>query len=372
MPHTPFPGCSALATLALASVMILAAGGTGRSEPASAAPAKASTTAPAPAKPAADAAERSRTMAVGLVWDERYLAHKQAGHPERPERLTAIRQGLEEAGLWNRLVRIQPYAATDEMLERVHSKQHIQRIRREASGKDLAHLDADTYAGPGSWDAALLAAGGVSAATDAVMKGQVRSAFCAVRPPGHHASRDRAMGFCLFNNVAVGARYVQAAHGIRRVLIVDWDVHHGNGTQDTFYRDGTVMYVSIHESPLYPGTGAADEKGDGPGAGRIRNFPLPPGAGDKEFLAALQEGLKAAEEFKPEFVFISCGFDAHKDDPLGGLKRTDEGYAEGTRRVRAFADRFASGRIVSVLEGGYSLDALRNAAAAHVAALMAP
>ena len=312
-------------------------------------------------------------MAVGLVWDERYLAHKSEGHPERPERLTAIRQGLEEAGLWKRLVRIQLYPATDEMLERVHSKEHIQRIKRDAGGKDLAHLDADTYAGPGSWDAALLAAGGVSAAADAVMKGQVRSAFCAVRPPGHHASRDRAMGFCLFSNVAVAARHVQAAHGIRRVLIVDWDVHHGNGTQDTFYRDGTVMYVSIHQSPLYPGTGAATETGEGPGAGRIRNFPLPPGAGDKEFLAALQEGLKAAEEFfRPQFVFISCGFDAHKDDPLGGLKRTDEGYAEGTRRVRAFADRFASGRLVSVLEGGYNLDALRRAASAHVAALLAP
>ncbi len=297
-------------------------------------------------------------MNVGIVWDERYLAHRVEDHPERPERLTAIRQALEKAGLWDRLVHIPARPATDDELLAVHTRQHIQQVRDTAGTKTPVWIDGDTYASAGSSEAAFLASGGVCAAVDAVMKGEVRSAFCAVRPPGHHAGADRAMGFCLFNNVAVAARHSQTAHKLARVLIVDWDVHHGNGTQDLFYRAADIMYLSIHQSPLYPGTGAAAEKGEGPAAGHILNFPLAPGAGDDEFLAALKEGLAAAEKFKPDFVLISCGFDAHKDDPLGGLKRTTEGFAEGTRLVKALADRTASGRIVSVLEGGYNLDAL--------------
>jgi acetoin utilization deacetylase AcuC-like enzyme len=308
-------------------------------------------------------------MPVGLVWDERYLAHAAQDHPESPARLTAIREALQEAGLWDRLAHIPPRRATRDELLRVHSRRHVQDIQRSAGAKDIVWFDSDTYACPASWDSALLAAGGVFAAADAVMSGEVPSAFCAVRPPGHHASADRPMGFCLFNNVALAVRHVQAAHGITRVLVVDWDVHHGNGTQDIFYHDRNVFYISTHQWPLYPGTGRREETGDGPGAGTTRNYPLRAGCGDGEFLAAIDDGLAVAEKFGPEFIFISAGFDAHRDDPLAGLALTESGYAEATRRIRRLAGRTAAGRIVSVLEGGYHLDALGRSAAAHIEAL---
>jgi len=311
-------------------------------------------------------------MTVGIVWDERYLAHKAPNHVECPARLTAIRKALKEAGLWDSLVHIPPAPADQACLLRVHSAEHISRVRASAEATGLTWLNPDTYGCGASWDAAVLAAGGVCAAVDAVMKGQVRSVFCAVRPPGHHACRGRAMGFCLFNNVAVAVRHAQAEHHLRRIVIVDWDVHHGNGTQEIFWRDPDVMYISIHQWPFYPGTGAAGEIGEGPGKGHIRNFPLAARSGDKEFLAALDKGLKAAAAFRPEMVFISSGFDAHKDDTLGGLTFTEEGYAEATRRVRRLADATASGRIISVLEGGYDAAALGSCVAAHLKALAAP
>jgi acetoin utilization deacetylase AcuC-like enzyme len=323
-------------------------------------------------KSGAASGERSPSMIVGLVWDERYLAHAAPNQVECPARLAAIRHALEEASLWNSLVHIRPAPADEACLLRVHSREYIARVRASARTKELIWFDSDTYACGASWDAAVLAAGGVCAAVDAVMKGQVRSAFCAVRPPGHHATCDRAMGFCIFNNVAVGVRHAQAVHKVRRVVIIDWDVHHGNGTQEIFWREPDVMYISFHQSPFYPGTGSAKETGDGPGKGHIHNFPLPARSGDKEFLAALDEGLKCAEEFRPDFVFISAGFDAHKNDTLGGLAVTEEGYAEATRRVRRMAEASASGRIVSVLEGGYDEGALGRSVVAHVKALAAP
>ncbi len=311
-------------------------------------------------------------MTAGIVYDERYLAHDVPGHPERAARLSAVREALSEAGLWDRLTPIPARPAEDADLARVHSPEHIERVRRTAEAGRAVWFDADTYACPASAEAAYLAAGGVCAAVDAVIDGAVSSAFCAVRPPGHHALRDRTMGFCLLNNVAVAARYAQAVRGIGRVLIADWDVHHGNGTQAIFYSDGDVMYVSTHQWPFYPGTGAADETGEGPGLGLTLNYPLSRGDGDEQFLAALDDGLSQAEDFGPEFVFISAGFDAHRDDPLAGLTFTRDAYAEATRRIRRLADRTARGRIVSLLEGGYDLDALGRSVAAHVAALVEP
>ena len=309
-------------------------------------------------------------MAVGLVWDERYLAHEAPGHPECPARLTAIRQALKAADLWDRLVPIPPYPAGEEVLRRVHTPQHIRRIFETSRSAAVTWLDGDTYACAASAEAARLAAGGVCAAVDAVLEQEVAGAFCAVRPPGHHAGRDRAMGFCLFNNVAVAACHALSAAGIGRVLVVDWDVHHGNGTQDIFCRDPRVMYLSLHQWPLYPGTGRAEEIGEGEGMGLTCNRPLPPGTGDEVFLAALQEGLEGAEGFAPQFVLISCGFDGLREDPLGGWALTAEGFAEATRRVCRLAERTAAGRLVSVLEGGYDLEALGRSAAAHVKALL--
>jgi acetoin utilization deacetylase AcuC-like enzyme len=334
----------------------------------------------AQAAPSAEPAEKSSAatdarnppMTVGLIWDDQYLAHKAPNHIERPARLTAIRKALKEAGLWDSLVHIHPTPADEACLLRVHSPEHIARVRASAHTTELLWIGPDTYGCGATWDAAVLAAGGACSAVDAVMKGRVRSVFCAIRPPGHHAGRDRAMGFCLFNNVAVAARHALAVHKVRRIVIVDWDVHHGNGTQEAFWRDADVMYISIHQSPFYPGTGSAAEAGEGPGKGHIRNFPLPARSGDKEFLAALDEGLKRAEAFQPGLVFISAGFDAHKDDTLGGLAVTENGYAEATRRVRRMADASASGRIVSLLEGGYDETALGRSVVAHVKALAAP
>lgn len=309
-------------------------------------------------------------MNVGRVFDERYLGHAAPGHVERPERLAAVCDALRAAGLWDRLVPLAARPADDADLLRVHSADHLGRVRRSAEGRGLVWFDADTFACPASADAAWLAAGGTCAAADAVMAGDVGAAFCAVRPPGHHALRDRAMGFCLLNNVAVATRYLQAARGVRRVLIVDWDLHHGNGTQEIFYRDADVLYVSTHQSPCYPGTGSAGETGEGPGLGRTLNYPLDPGSGDAEFLECIDDALALAAGFAPEFVFISAGFDAHAADPLGALRLTEDGFAEATRRVVQLAVKTAGGRVVSVLEGGYNLDALGRCAVAHVRALM--
>ena len=293
------------------------------------------------------------------------------GHPERPERFDAVMQGIE--GLSERFARIASRRASREELALCHTPEYIALAEREISSGYPELSTGDTVVSPGSWEAALLAVGGALNAVDAVMGGIHQNAFCVVRPPGHHATPDRGMGFCVFNNVAIAARHAQRKHGIRKVLVVDWDVHHGNGTQDTFYRDGSVFFFSTHQSPFYPGTGSEGETGEGAGKGTTLNCPFPPGAGRKEILTAFQEKLvPAADAFRPELVLISAGFDSRAGDPLGGFRLTDEDFSDLTRVVLEIAGRHANGRVVSVLEGGYSLAGIAKAAAAHVQALSDP
>src|ERR1017187_5333314 len=287
-------------------------------------------------------------------------------HPERPERFDAVLDGLDGAGLLDRLLPLDSRAATEEELLLCHTPQYLRTAKQDVEA-GLAQLSTgDTDIGPSSWDAALHAAGSALNAVDAVLSGRARNAFCNVRPPGHHSNAGRGMGFCLFNNVAIAARYAQRRHGIDRVLIVDWDVHHGNGTQDIFYSDPSVFYFSSHQWPLYPGTGRADESGVGAAQGTTMNFPFPAGAGREEILGAVETSLMPAERrFRPDLVLISAGFDSRIGDPLGRFTPTDRDFADLTRTVMELTD----GRVVSVLEGGYSLEGLASAAAAHVAAL---
>jgi acetoin utilization deacetylase AcuC-like enzyme len=316
-------------------------------------------------------AQPNQAQTTGFVYDEVYLRHMTgAGHPERPERLEAIVTRLQTAGLLETLARIKPRLADEEWLTAVHTAEHIAVLRG-------LHGEGSTYAGSrdtpvseSSYEVALMAAGGVLAAVDAVMAGEVRNAFCAVRPPGHHATPDKAMGFCLLNNVAITARYIQQKHRLSKVLIVDWDVHHGNGTQDIFYEDPSVFYFSVHQSPFYPGTGSASEQGAGEGKDSTLNVPLPAGSGNAEFEQALSKKLRpAARKFQPDFVLVSAGFDAHEDDPLGQMRVTTEGFAKLTKIVKQIADEHCHGRLVSVLEGGYDLEGLATSVEAHVRTL---
>jgi acetoin utilization deacetylase AcuC-like enzyme len=310
---------------------------------------------------------------TGLVWDARFREHRTGPfHPERAERIDAVRRGLEAAGLFDRCRRIDPRPAAEADLLRCHTAAYLAQVRRDvASGQDQLST-GDTTIGPASERVARLAAGGLLAAADALMAGEVRNAFAVLRPPGHHASSERGMGFCLYNNVAIAARYLQAVHGLERVLIVDWDVHHGNGTQEIFWRDPSVLFLSTHQSPLYPGTGAASERGEGPGQGFTLNCPLPAGSGGPQVLAAWREVLlPAAEAFAPQAVLVSAGFDSRHGDPLADFRLEDDDFAALTRLVLGIAERHAAGRLLSTLEGGYALEGLARAAAAHVGALLA-
>ena len=288
-------------------------------------------------------------------------------HPERPARLEAVLAALE-APAFADLQRREAPPATPEQLARVHREAYIDAVFDAVPEAGHAGLDADTVVSPGSGEAARRAAGGLCAAVDAVMAGEAANAFCAVRPPGHHAEPARAMGFCLFNNVAVGALQARAAHGLERVAVVDFDVHHGNGTQAIFWDDARLFFASTHQMPLYPGTGSVSERG---ASGNIVNLPLATGAGSVEFRDAMTRTvLPALRRFEPEFVLISAGFDAHADDPLAGLRFHEDDYAWATREILALARDLCHGRVVSTLEGGYDLRALGASAAAHVGALM--
>ncbi|MDJ0958503.1 MAG: histone deacetylase [Arenicellales bacterium] len=310
------------------------------------------------------------SVKTGLVFHPDYLLHDTgAGHPERPERLAAIMEYLKQQGVFDLVTLIDPQPAEDMWLHQVHPEEYLKYLEESATKAPFA-LDPDTTLSEQSYRVAKLATGGVLTAVDEVMAGRITNAFVALRPPGHHALAERAMGFCLINHVAVAARYVQKKYGLKRVLIVDWDVHHGNGTQDIFYSDPTVFYFSTHQWPYYPGTGAADDTGSDDGVGTTLNVPLAAGAGDADVVQAFQHKLvPAAENFRPDFVFISAGFDAHEDDPLAHLQLTESGYEELTRIVKDIAARFADGRLVSLLEGGYSLSALSRSVETHLKTL---
>jgi acetoin utilization deacetylase AcuC-like enzyme len=289
------------------------------------------------------------------------------GHPESPARIRAIEAAFAQDGLEG-VLRREPPRAGRAQLERVHEAGFIEHILAAVPATGYRRIDADTVMSPGSGEAALRGAGAACAAVDAVLGGEADNAFCALRPPGHHAEPDRTMGFCLFNNVAVGARQAVAAHGLARVSIFDFDVHHGNGTQAAFEREPRVQYLSTHQWPLYPGTGARHETG----VGNIVNRPLPAGTGSKEWRAVVEADiLPAIERFAPELVMISAGFDAHRRDPLAMLELTEDDFAWVTRELLALAQRQSGGHVISVLEGGYDLTALANSSLAHLNALRA-
>lgn len=299
---------------------------------------------------------------VGFVYDDVFLGHETPRwHPECWERLISIVSALKELSQWKKLLHIAPRKASFEEIETVHTHAYVERIKKTGEG----YLDPDTYLSGGSLDAALFAAGAVMAAVDRCKGGEIRRAFCAVRPPGHHAESDRAMGFCIFNNVAVGARYAQKI-GYKKVFIADFDVHHGNGTQHIFEADDSVFYFSTHQYPHYPGTGSDSEQGKGKGRGFTRNIPMMSGAGDREYISAYREILPPLmQKFGPDIVLVSAGYDIHKDDPLAAIRVSDEGIRIITRSILSFP-----APMVFALEGGYDLDALAASVAITLEEMM--
>jgi acetoin utilization deacetylase AcuC-like enzyme len=304
-------------------------------------------------------------MSVAFVTHSDCLKHEMgAHHPERPARLTAIEDQLIASGIAQHLTRFEAPLATDEQLARVHPLEYVRAIREAAPQRGTVHLDPDTAMNPFTLQAALRAAGAAVLATDLVLNNKVNTAFCSVRPPGHHACRARSMGFCIFNNVAVAVRHAVHEHGLERVAVIDFDVHHGNGTEDIFEGDENVLMASIFQHPFYPYSGADDS------ARNMVNVPLPAGAGSREFRQAVTEAwIPALEEFEPELVVFSAGFDAHVEDDMAMLRFTDADYGWVTQQVKAIADKHSGGRIVSALEGGYALSALGRSAVQHIKVL---
>jgi len=289
------------------------------------------------------------------------------GHPERPDRLRAVERALEHEKFQS-LAREQAPMASVEMIALAHPREYVEQVREASPKEGMVRLDADTTMSPGTFEAVMRAAGGACQAVDEVMERKVANAFVATRPPGHHAETATPMGFCLFNNAAIAARHAQKSHGAERVAIVDFDVHHGNGSQDIFWNDATVMYCSTHQMPLYPGTGAMSERG---AHNTIVNAPLRPGDGGEQFREAMETSiLPRLESFAPDLIVISAGFDAHMRDPLANLNFLEADYTWATQKLMEVADRHAKGRVVSLLEGGYDLEGLSRSVAAHVTALM--
>ena len=311
-----------------------------------------------------------RRMPTALIYDDIYQAHQTGQHPENGDRLRVILSALkDDQELWDKLQHVSPRAASDEDLLRCHEQQMVEHIR-SLCHREVRFLDLDTVICPKSNEVARQAAGAACSAVDLLFNGQSQNAFAFVRPPGHHATYSQAMGFCLFNNAAVGARYAQAKYGVERVLIIDWDVHHGNGTQDIFYSDPSVFYFSTHQYPYYPGTGSTGERGSGKGEGMNLNVPLLQGTSARSHREAFSDALAEIEKsFPPDLVIISAGFDSRRGDPLGGLMLEDDDFAEMTKEVKSLAEKHAGGRIVSILEGGYNLATLGHTVKTHVVAL---
>jgi acetoin utilization deacetylase AcuC-like enzyme len=309
---------------------------------------------------------------TALLADRRFLDHDTGRrHPESSAR-AAVLCDLFEHDAFSGFARLEPRLATEEELRRVHAHDHVASVAASA-GREHTQFDADTPASSGSFQAARLAAGGAIAMADAILAGEIDNGFAALRPPGHHAETDRPMGFCLFNNVAIVAQHLLRARGLGRVLVLDWDVHHGNGTQHSFYGSNEVLYVSTHQYPFYPGTGAPDEIGSGSGAGCTLNVPMPAGAGDTEYLAAFRDLIvPVAREFAPDFVLVSAGFDAHASDPLASMCLSTPAYGALTDAMSDLADECASGRLLLLLEGGYDLVALAESVTTSVAHLREP
>lgn len=311
-------------------------------------------------------------MTTAFAWNATHTAHAETGHVERPERLEAIRERLTTAQLWDRLALQQPLPIDWEIVRLVHRRTYIERLQQAVAHAPL-RLEVDTYLQPGSLEAALEAVGALLAVTQAVLEGRASNGFAAVRPPGHHATPDRAMGFCLFSNVAIATRWAQHTFGVERVAIVDFDVHHGNGTQEVFYEDPNVLFLSVHQFPHYPGTGRAEEIGAGRGRGTTVNVPLPAYTGDEGYLEAFRRLLgPVVRRFRPEVIFLSAGYDAHWRDPLGSMQLSVTGYAALVYELMEWVDACCDGRLVAALEGGYDLEALAACVEATLVRLQDP
>jgi len=309
-------------------------------------------------------------MSVGLVYHPIYLEHDTGYHCETAERLTTILSYLENTGTMDKLIAVQPQAATVEQIARVHSPSYISGIESFAK-RGGGYLDGDTVASPQSYQAAIYAAGGIISAVDAVMSRDVTYSFALVRPPGHHAVHDAAMGFCIFNNVAIAAREAIAKYRLERVLIADFDVHHGNGTQDQFYSESSVLYFSTHQYPFYPGSGGVGEIGAGEGEGYTVDVPMPGGCGDSEYMRAFEEVLTpVTKRFKPQLILVSAGYDAHWADSISSMQVTTSGYGKMATIVKSLADELCQSRLVFALEGGYNIEALAESVDATINVLL--
>ncbi len=309
---------------------------------------------------------------TGFIYHPDYLKHNTGpSHPESPKRLEAIWRKISSAEYFDGLTIIEPKPVDIKWVYRVYSPDYIEYLKGSCEKGGLVYLDPDTPVCAESFQIALLAAGAVIIGIDRIISGDIENCFCAVRPPGHHSEKDKAMGFCLINNIAVGASYLLEKYKLSRVAIIDWDVHHGNGTQHIFYDNPNVFYISIHQYPFYPGTGAAKEVGYGEGEGATLNLPMSAGCNDDDYLAVFRRKIiPALEKFQPEFILVSAGFDAHRDDPLGGMNITAGGFYEMTSMLKEIAEHFCGGKILSILEGGYNLSALADSVDAHIKCLI--